>query len=515
MAKSIFFQRFFIVFLLNFFAFPTHLKSQSISVKKMEQLAEEKFPDALSNLTTFLRLPNNGNFPDQVQENLEYCDSIFRLLNFKTQVLETPGAPLLFAEKLSSKKDKTILFYLQIDGQPVDTLEWDQADPFDPVIKSKAADGQWKKIPQEGETIKFDPEFRIFARSASDSKGPAMAFISALQILKAQGLHPQFNIKVIMDFQEELGSPHLPEAVKNHKKLLVADYLLIMDGTRHLSNWPTITYGARGIATASLRIFGPKTPLHSGQYGNFAPNPIFEASKLIGSLKDASGRVTLPGFYDGIKLSEKEKTALNSLPENEDSLKLRLGISKADRVGASYQEALQYPTLNIRGLRSAWVGKEVRTVIPDEMLIEFDLRLVPESDGERLIGLLRKHIVNQGYHLVDSIPTEKERQDFPKLANFKYRLGSLPFRTNMDSELGRYLNKAMEKVFGKRVVNMRSTGGSQPVAPFVHSLGVPAVSIRIPNPDNSIHAPNENLRFGNYLEGILMCLAILNQPTSH
>ncbi|NNC61994.1 MAG: M20/M25/M40 family metallo-hydrolase, partial [Eudoraea sp.] len=352
----------------------------------------------------------------------------------------------------------------------------------------------------------------IFGRSASDSKGPAMAFITALDYFHQKSLETAWNIKVIMDFQEELGSPTLARAVEENKSLLDADMVLIMDGTRHISNWPTLTYGARGIATATIKIFGPSSPLHSGQYGNYAPNPVFAASRFIASLKDEKGHVLIPGFYDGIVLSDQDKIALRSLPENEDSLKMRLGISKSEAVGNNYQESLQYPSLNIRGLRSAWVGKEVRTIIPEDVEIEIDMRLVPETPGERMVQLLEGHLRKEGFYLVDSIPTAEERSVHPKIASMKYRLGSQPFRTDMNSETGEFLNRALGKVFGKKVVNMRTTGGSQPIAPFVKTMDVPAVSIRIPNPDNSIHAPNENLRMGNFLEGIMMCMAILNEP---
>ena len=496
------------VFLSLFFT--AFLSSQQLSSEEIKTLSKEKFPEAVFELKSFLELPNDGHFSDQVTANLKWCESIFTELNFDVQKIPTEGAPLLFAEKKVGQMEKTVLFYLQIDGQPVDTTKWDQPNPFKPVLKEKLKK-EWHILDFNRLKNVFEPDWRIFARSASDSKGPAMAFISALQLLKSKNLKPRFNVKVIMDFQEEMGSPHLPPAVIDNRDLLKADMILIMDGTRHLSNLPTLTYGARGIATATLKVFGARYPLHSGQYGNFAPNPVFETAKLLGSLKDANGRVTLPGFYDGISLSAKEKELLNAVPENLDSLKTRLGIAKPDAVGETYQEALQYPSLNIRGLRSAWVGDEVRTVIPSEVISEIDMRLVPESDGKHLMELLKNHIVDQGFHLVDSIPTEEERKKFPKLASFTYRLGSKPFRTEMNSPAGDFLNRAMKKVFGQKFVNMRTTGGSQPMAPFINTLGIPAVSVRIPNPDNNIHSPNENLRLGNFLEGIISCLAILDE----
>lgn len=496
---------------LSFF-FSLTCFSQSLSKEKIYAAAEEKFPEAIFNYISFLELPNDGNYPDQIENNLARCQAIFSDLQFDTRRITTSGIPILFAEKKFHNKAKTVLFYMQIDGQPVDTTAWDQPDPFKPVLKEKR-NGTWKIIETELLRTTFNPDWRIFARSSSDSKGPAMSLITALQILQEIHLKPAFNIKVVMDFQEELGSPSLPKAVVENQELLKADLLFIMDGTRHISNLPTLTYGARGIATATLKTFGSYTPLHSGQYGNFAPNPIFETAKLLAGLKDANGRVTLPRFYDGIVLSQKEKDAINNIPESKDSLLLRLGIAQSDAVGDSYQEALQYPSLNIRGLNAGWVGKEVRTIIPSEVTTEIDMRLVPESDGKKLMESLKTYITTNGYHLVAAIPTVEERQMYPKLASFTYKLGSLPFRTEMDSPIGDLLNKAMKKVFGDKVVNMRTTGGSQPMSPFITTLNIPAVSIRIPNPDNNIHSPNENLRIGNFLEGIITCLAILDEPT--
>lgn len=486
--------------------------TQRLSGKEINDLAKHKFPEAIFNLTTFLKLPNDGHFEQQIQQNLQWCDSVFSKLKFKTKVIETDGAPLLFAEKRVDPKGKTILFYLQIDGQPVDTTKWNQRNPFLPVLKEMDDKNKWSIIGFDALKREVNPDWRIFARSASDSKGPAMSLVSALQILQDRNIDPAFNVKVIMDFQEEMGSPSLPKAVTQNRETLAADMLFIMDGTRHLSNLPTLTFGARGIATATLKVFGPRYPLHSGQYGNFAPNPVFKMAELLAGLKDEKGRVTLQGFYEGIELSEKDKLQLNSVPEKLDDIKNRLGIATIDKVGTTYQEALQYPSLNVRGLNAAWTGDGVRTIIPSEAVAEIDMRLVPESDGEQLMQLLKGYILDQGYHLVDSIPTEAERKKYSKLASFTYRLGSKPFRTEMDSPIGEHLGRAMQKVFGEDFIKMRTTGGSQPIAPFIQTLGIPAVSIRIPNPDNNIHSPNENLRLGNFLEGIITCLAILDEP---
>jgi acetylornithine deacetylase/succinyl-diaminopimelate desuccinylase-like protein len=187
-----------------------------------------------------------------------------------------------------------------------------------------------------------------------------------------------------------------------------------------------------------------------------------------------------------------------------------LDIARPEALGQTYEEAMQYPTLNIRGMQSGWIGKEVRTVIPATATAEIDIRLVPEIEGQKMVDLVSTHLLKQGITLVKNPPTDEERADYPELATFQYKLGSRPFRTDMDSELGRWLNRAMPRAVDKHI-NIRATGGSQPIATFIETLDVPAVSVRIPNPDNNIHGPNENIRLGNYMEGIKMCLAVLTE----
>ncbi|MEQ9440032.1 MAG: M20/M25/M40 family metallo-hydrolase [Cyclobacteriaceae bacterium] len=487
------------------------VQGQSLSKSEMASYAQGYFPEALQEYREFLAIPNNGKIPEHRDQNVQWCLARFEALGFQTQTLVSEGIPHIFAERSVAPEAKTILFYMQIDGQPVDSSEWFQDSPYEPVLKKKVAD-QWQIVGWDQLENGFDPDLRVFARSASDSKGPSMALISALQILQDHSMVPPYNLKVIMDFQEEWGSPALPPLVKSKPELFSADMMIIMDGTRHLSNLPTLAFGARGIATITLTAFGSTRNLHSGQYGNFAPNPTFGLARLLGGMKDESGRVAIPGFYEGVNISEADRVAFASVPEDKEDIERSLGIAEAEQVGASYQESMAYPSLNIRGMKAAWVGDEVRTIIPSEAIAEIDMRLVPETDGLRQVNLVKQYILDQGYHLVDSLPTEQERAQYSKLLNFDYDVGSQPFRSDMNSELGLWLEKSMQRAFGDQYVKIRTTGGSQPIAPFISILGIPAVSARIPNPDNNIHAPNENLRLGNFLEGIQTCLAILSQP---
>ncbi|MBK8518052.1 MAG: M20/M25/M40 family metallo-hydrolase [Saprospiraceae bacterium] len=504
------FNKAFVLLLCLVYTFSSFAQRQTMTKAEIIKAADEYKIPSFNMFRELLKIPNNGNFPEQMEDNANWCVKTFNNLKFSTQILRSEGIPHVLAERVFNKNYKTILFYLQIDGQPVDSSKWHQRSPYIPSLKKLVHD-KWEAVDWKMLEDGYDPDLRIFARSASDSKGPAMAFISAMEILNKKSISPKFNIKVIMDFQEELGSPALTRLVSEKPALFNAELMLIMDGARDLSNLPTLTFGARGIATVTLKVFGATRDLHSGQYGNFAPNPIFKLADLIAGMKDENGRVTLPGFYEGVDIDDAEKEAIEILHENQDEIKRSLGIADMDHVGTSYQESLLYPSLNVRGIQSGWVGQEVRTLIPSTATAEIDMRLVPETPAERQIKLLKDYILSKNFHFVDSIPTIEERQKYTKLISMKSDIGSLPFRTKINSSIGQWLSKAMYDIFDDRFVKTITTGGSQPIAPFINTLNIPAVSIRIPNPDNNIHAPNENIRVGNYVEGIQMCLSILMQ----
>jgi len=468
-------------------------------------------PPALNELKEFLALPNNAKFPDHIQKNLDWLETSFRKRDFKTRTIPTQSSPLLLAQRNASKPSKTVLFYMHFDGQPVDPSQWNQDSPYNPVVKKRNELGTWEKVTWEIGNENWDPELRIFARSASDDKSPIIALLAAIDILDREKIEIPFNIKVILDSEEEIGSPNLAESVNKHKDDLAADFLVIMDGPRHISNKPTLTFGARGIIGLEIKVFGPAQPLHSGHYGNYSPNPALRMAQLLGSMKDDKGRVLLPGFYQGIELDSNVQKMLAQVPDDEAFIQQKIGIAEADKVGQTYQEALQYPSLNIRGMSSGWVGAQARTIIPDHAVANLDIRLVPESDPEALIKLVIDHIKERGYHLVETEPTPQERKDYPKLARVNYRISYQAFRTEMESEIGRWLGRALIRSFGQPPIKIRIGGGSIPISPFIRALNTPAVIVPLVNSDNNQHSPNENLRLGNFKEGIQTCLAILTQ----
>lgn len=482
----------------------------SISVHAQDIVTKHAI-SSFKDLHDLLSIPNDAHNPSDIEKNMQWCENAFTKRGFTTKRLSTPTIPLLLAERKVKNAQKTVLIYLQIDGQPVNPSQWQQESPWIPALKEQQPDGTWKAIDYQKVYNNPNPDWRIFARSASDAKGPAMAYMAALDAAEEMNVTPNYNMKVIMDFEEELGSPQLPAAVAQYKSDLAADMFIIYDGPRHISNEPTLTFGARGICEITLTVFGPRVPVHSGNYGNYTPNPAMRLARLLASMKDDEGRVTIPGFYEGTMLTPQERSILKQVPDDENEIRKFLGIAEPDKIGENFQESLQYPTLNIRGLDALFVGKESRTLIPATATAEIDIRLVPTSNAERLIGLVKKHIVQQGYYVIDGSPTEDERLTYPRIISFHGTTLYGAFQTPFDSECGKWLGKAMVKTFGKEPIRIRTAGGSIPISPFVVTLGIPAVCVPTVNPDNNQHAENENIRVGNYIDAVKTFLSILTE----
>lgn len=460
-----------------------------------------------------LALPNDAVIPADIQKNTDWLAQAFARRGFKTQQLPNNGKPLLFAEYKSPKPDaKTILFYMHLDGQPVLPEQWAQANPWQAVVKKRDAKGQWLEVDQKAlQQQPLDPELRVFARAAADDKGPIMMLLATFDAMKAAGLSPEFNVKVLLDSEEEKGSPSINAIAKANVALLSSDGLLILDGPQHQSNQPTLVFGNRGATSVTLTVYGPKLPLHSGHYGNYVPNPAQRLAALLASMKDDSGRVTVAGYYDKVKLTATELKVLADVPDDEAALLKRTGIAKPDAVGSNYQEALQYPSLNIRGMQSAAVGDKAANIIPHQAIAELDLRTTPEADSVYLTALLERHLRAQGWYLSKGEPTDSERATHNKIASLTPGAGGDAARTAMDSPLGNWVYAVLQQN-NTKVVRVRMMGGSLPTQQLVTALQLPFVILPLVNADNNQHSFDENLRIGHYLDGINTLLTLLQTP---
>ncbi len=482
-----------------------------------DALAAKHASASYKEFVELLALPNDSVVPADIQKNTDRLEQAFKKRGFQTRQLPNNGKPMLYAELPGhDPAKKTVLFYAHLDGQSVNPQQWQQKSPWEATLKQKNAKGEWEAIPLEklyGDQV--DPDWRLFARSSSDDKGPIMMLLAAIDALNEQGRKPSVNVKVILDSEEEKGSPSLGAVIDQNADLLKSDALLVLDGPMHQTNKPTLVFGNRGVALVTVTVFGAKQGLHSGHFGNYAANPAQRLSQLLASMKDETGRVTIPGYYDSVKIDAAAEKIMAAVPDDEAALRKRLGIAQAEKVGKNYQEALQYPSLNVRGMASGDVGPKARTIIPETAVAEIDLRTVPETPPAHLIGLLKKHIEAQGYHLVQGTPTDEERAKYDKIAavaSDDVSASSSAARTDMQSPVGEWLYRAFKDTYGEEPVRIRMMGGTVPTGAAVEALKVPFVIVPLVNADNNQHSNDENLRLGNYVAGVKGLIGILQQP---
>jgi acetylornithine deacetylase/succinyl-diaminopimelate desuccinylase-like protein len=454
-------------------------------------------------LLELLAIPNVAADAPNIRRNAAFLQRMLTAHGWRAEVLETTGNPLVFAETPPQAGLPTVLFYCHYDGQPVDVKKWTQADPWEPVTRGEG------------------PDARIYARSASDDKAPIVALVAANDALAAAGLPRTVNVKLILDGEEEASSPSLVPAIDRYKDRLRADLMVILDGPGHPSGRPTIAYGGRGIATVDLTVYGPKSGVHSGNYGNWIPNPAMRLASLLASMKDDSGRVTVAGYYDAVPpLTAEERAILDGVPDESARMLTAFGVAAPEEAFPKLQYALQYPTLNVRGLASSFVGPNARTIVPDRATAAIDIRLVKETEPDDLVAKLRAHVERQGYHLVDpstalgagADPDDATRAKYSKLARLVVTGQSLKaFRTPIDDPRARAVVASLTRAFGQPPVQLRTLGGTVPIAPFIDALGFPAVLMPIVNFDNNQHEENENLRLGAFFDGIVAIAAVLRQ----
>jgi acetylornithine deacetylase/succinyl-diaminopimelate desuccinylase-like protein len=456
-----------------------------------------------------LALPNLARDHDAIRKKAAAVQALLERRGVKTRVLEAAGAPpVVYGEIATPGATRTVVFYAHYDGQPLDLKEW-ATPPWQPTLRDRALnqDGRVIPLPESG---KFDPEWRLYARSAGDDKAPILAIAAALDGMKAAGVPLRSNVKFVFEGEEEAGSPHLGDIIAGNKELLRSDVWLICDGPVHQSRRQQIVFGARGIVELDITLYGPNHELHSGHYGNWAPNPAMALARLLASMKDDDGRPTVAHFYDGIEpLTETEKRAIAEAPDVDGALKRELALGRTEGGGKKLVELLNYPSLNIRGMSSARTGAGASNVVPSTATASIDIRLVkgimPDVAARRVLD----HIRAQGYTIVENEPDAETRMSTAKLARVVVQAGGYPAsRTSMDLPISQLVVKTAESARGP-VVKLPTMGGSVPLFMIEQTLGVPTITVPIANHDNNQHSFNENLRLQNLWDGIELMAALL------
>ncbi len=498
--------------LLFLLAVPVFAQTTQEKVRDYRRANEHQL---LREYTYFLSLPNVASDIENIRKNAAHIMEMMKKRGLNPRLLEasTPSVPpAVYGEWKTPGAQRTLLFYAHYDGQPTDPKQWTGSLPWQPVLRSATIEAGGQIIPLPAPGTAIDPQWRLYARSASDDKAGVMALLTAFAALQAKGIALNSNIKFFFEGEEEDGSPNLHEILKRHKDLLEADAWIICDGPVHQSGRKQVVFGARGDTNVDVTVYAAKRPLHSGHYGNWSPNPAMMLARLLASMKADDGRVTIEGWYSDVEpLGEAERRAIADAPQYDEEIKKQLGLKHVEGGGKSLMELINIPSLNINGFGSGDVGELARNVIPTTATAVLDLRLVKGNDHNRQTQRLIEHIKKQGYYVTDREPTDAERSQHPRIARVNVRPGGYNAeRTRMDLPISVAVINAVQSTVSDKVVLLPTSGGSLPLSIITENLRTVTMTVPIANYDNNQHAENENIRLQNLWDGIETMAALMS-----
>jgi len=427
----------------------------------------------IDRLIDYLRRPSISAHGIGMGEVADYLVAWLTKLGFDAKLMPTPSWRMVLGRRLDQPAAPTVLLYGHYDVQPPEPLDEWISPPFEPTIR----DG------------------RLYARGVGDNKGQHFAQILALESLIA--IHGQLpcNVIVLLEGEEEVGSPHIADFIRTHRDLLKADLVITSDGPVAENGSPKIEFGVRGVVSFELRARGAKRDLHSGNYGGIAPNPLWTLVHLLNTMKNAQGEITIEGFYDNLQApTELERAALAHLPVDEAAVRRDLGIEHFDApYDRPYFERLaSWPTLTINGLHGGYGGTGSKTVLPHEAIAKCDIRLVEAQTAEEIFAKVEAHV----------------RRYAPDV-EFIRQGGMDPSRTPLDSPYVEPIRRGIVAAQGDEPLMVPAMGGSLPDYVFTKILGIPDFTIPYANADEANHAPNENLELERFIRGIKTGAAML------
>jgi len=469
-----------------------------------------------------LSLPNVASDSANIKRNADAISKMLEQRGFHVQELNVAGAPpAVYGELKSPGAKHTLLFYAHYDGQPVDKAQW-ASDTWEAVLRSSKPETGLPGAPLrdggvDGKTLPLDslqgplnPEWRIYARSASDDKAPIQAVLTAIDALRAGKIPIAVNLKVFFEGEEEAGSPHLAEIFRQNADLLTGDIWVLSDGPVNQTRRMQLYFGARGVTDLELTVYGPGRVLHDGHYGNWAPNPAAVLVNLLSHMRDATSHILIPGFYDDVRaLTAAERQAIAQIPDVDAQLKQELGLAWTESAGAALPLAITQPALNIRGIEAGHVEDKAQNAISTTAKASIDFRLVPNQTPERVHQLVEQFITQQGFYIVRQTPDIETRRQHARVIKVSWGPGYKAARVAMDDPAVQPVVSAMEQTLGSPVIKMPLLGGSVPMYLFTDMLKTPVLGLPIANHDNNQHGANENLRLQNLWDGIEVFAGIL------
>jgi acetylornithine deacetylase/succinyl-diaminopimelate desuccinylase-like protein len=463
----------------------------------------------MAEFASLLRIPNVSRDRQNIQRNADAIVGMLTERGIAARLVSIPGSnPVVFGEIQAPGASRTIAFYAHYDGQPLDPAEW-ASPPFEPTLRDKPVEDGGQAIPFPAPGTPFNPEWRLYARGAGDDKAPIIALLVAVDAIRASKLPLRSNIKFVFDGEEEIGSPNLEGILAANRELFAADVWLMCDAPLYQTRQQLILFGARGLTTFDVTVYGARGELHSGHYGNWAPNPAMSLARLLTSMKDDNGHVTIQGFYDDVEpLTDEDRRALDEAPVLDAALLREFWLGGSEGSPKTLNELITLPSFNVRGMSSGRTGGEASNVIPATATATLDIRLVKGMDIERTRQRVLDHVRKQGFFVVETEPNADVRRAHPKLAKVTFARGSTASRTSMSLPISQEVIRAVEAVRG-RTVKLPTMGGNLPLGQVERPLGTRTIVIPIANHDDNQHTFNENLRIQNLWDGIEVMAALL------
>lgn len=464
-------------------------------------------------LAGLLGVPNVASDSPNIEKTADAVAAALERRGIHPERLRVDGAPpVVFGELTTPGASRTVILYAHYDGQPVEPKDW-TGDPWRPTLRDKPLEAGGGEVPLALLPEPIPPEWRLYGRSASDDKAPIVGVLTALDALRTARIPLAVNVKLFFEGEEEAGSPHLAALLERYASRLGSDLWILFDGPVHSTRRMQVYFGARGITDLTLTIYGPLRRLHSGHYGNWAPNPIASLVDLLGGMRDRDGFVTIPGFADEIRpAGERERRAIAEAPDADGALRDELAIGRPEGRGEPLIAAIQRPALNLRGITGGDVGGRATNSIPTEASASIDFRLVPDQTLAGIRRAVEEYVRGRGYAIASGMPDAAARRRSPA-ARLQWGAGYPAYRTSMDLPVSRALLDVVSGAAGGPAVAMPMLGGSIPMYLFHDKLGTPVIGVPIANHDNNQHAANENLRIQNLWDGIEVYAALLARLT--
>lgn len=424
------------------------------------------------------------------------------------RLVDQDGAAPLVVGKLDFGAEKTVAIYSHYDGQPVNQPNWVN-DPWTPTLHAGIAEDGAPRVESISDVDEAD--YRLYARCTSDDKAPTQALCSALDLLGDD--RPACNLLVITEGEEESGSTNFQDLLAKVPETENVDAWLICDGPVHPSRKQQVIFGARGVVSLQMTVYGPSRTLHSGHFGNWIPNPAMRLVHLLSSMRDDRGFVTIDAYSDRVlKLTAEEIQAIDAMPANDATLLEELGVNGPEDGESGLSLSTMRPAINLHGIQAGHVRNEATNAIMQTAHSSMDIRLVPDQTVAQVREDIERHVEKQRYHIVKQDPEKEALRNHEKVVKMEWGHGYEAARTPLSSPFAQSLIKAAKHHKKDLVVNPM-LGGSVPISKIVATADKPAAILPIANHDNNQHGANENIRIQNLIDGILLYKTVLKNLT--